>query len=59
MQHLPNKDRAKKPDDKSRQEVENALSREFKDKMVMLTIAYHNLGAEKEYLRNVSIIRFS
>ena len=53
---MPNRDRNKarvgSSDVRDKQDV--AMSREFKDRIVMLTIAYHNLAVEQEYLRNVS-----
>ena len=45
LQHLPSKDKIRKKDQKD-DAHDSAMSRDFKDKMVLLTIAYHNLGVE-------------
>ena len=45
LQHLPSKDKIRKKDQKD-DAHDSAMRRDFKDKMVLLTIAYHNLGVE-------------
>lgn len=45
---LPSKDKKKK-EENLKQQI--AMEREFKDRIAVLTIAYHNLGVEQEYLK--------
>lgn len=59
MNHLPVPPGLKKAgEDKARaeKELENLLdSKEFKDRVSVLTIAYHNLAVEQEFLHLVSL----
>ena len=36
----------------------NEVEKSFKDRMAVLSIAYHNLGVEQEFLRMVKLLVF-
>lgn len=53
MNFLPNKDKQKKSG-AGRAREDQHLTKEFKDRIAVLTIAYHNLGVEQEFMKMVS-----
>ena len=55
MNFLPNKDKQKKSGT-GRAREDQHLTKEFKDRIAVLTIAYHNLGVEQEFMTMVSTI---
>jgi flagellar biosynthesis/type III secretory pathway protein FliH len=48
---LPNKDKKKNISDDKANKQNLAMQKEFKDRIAVLTIAYHNLGVEQEFLK--------
>lgn len=57
MNFLPNKD-PKNAGKKARALEAEPLTKEFKDRIAVLTIAYHNLGVEQEFMEMVSSVSF-
>ena len=57
MNFLPNKD-PKNSSKKGRALEAEPLTKEFKDRIAVLTIAYHNLGVEQEFMEMVSSVSF-
>ena len=57
MNFLPNKD-PKNAGKKARALEAEPLTKEFKDRIAVLTIAYHNLGVEQEFMEMVSPVSF-
>jgi hypothetical protein len=47
MMFLPNKDKVKKDS-----KLQAKQEKEFKDRIAVLTIAYHNLAVEQEFLKS-------
>jgi len=51
MHFLPNKEKKKKAGLASESLQNVQVTKEFKDRIAVLTIAYHNLGVELEYMK--------
>ena len=56
MNFLPNKAQKAKLPAEEIKERDEAITKEFKDRIAVLTIAYHNLGVEQEFMKMVSIL---
>ena len=48
---LPNKDKKNKESLESKNKQQVQMQKDFKDRVAVLTIAYHNLGVEQEFLK--------
>ena len=55
MNFLPNKAQKGKLPAEEIKERDEAITKEFKDRIAVLTIAYHNLGVEQEFMKMVSV----
>ena len=53
MHFLPNKDKKTRQGNAARAAESVQVTKEFKDRIAVLTIAYHNLGVEQEFMKMV------
>ena len=54
MHFLPNKEKKKNLGNAAHAKESVQVTKEFKDRIAVLTIAYHNLGVEQEFMKMVS-----
>ena len=54
MHFLPNKEKKKNAGNTAHAKESVQVTKEFKDRIAVLTIAYHNLGVEQEFMKMVS-----
>ena len=51
MHFLPNRDQKKPKSNSERAAEDQRLTKEFRDRIAVLVIAYHNLGVEQEFMK--------